>query len=229
MKVSVITVCFNAASTIRDTIESVLSQDYPHIEYIIIDGASTDDTVEIVSSYRERISRFISEPDKGIYDAMNKGIKLAEGDIVAILNADDFYVNSKVISKVVEAFKNSKADIVYGDIVIVDPKDTNKVIRYWKAGKYRPGSFKWGWHPPHPAFFVRREVYEEYGAFDLEFKVAADFELMARFMERYRLKSFYLPEVLVKMRSGGNSTRNIWNILVANWECYNALKRITFR
>ena len=189
MKISIITVCFNAVSTIKDTIDSVLNQNYPEIEYIIVDGASTDGTVEIIRSYGNRIAKFISEPDEGIYDAMNKGISLASGNIVAILNADDFYINSQVISKVVKAFRESGADIVYGDIVIVHPENTEKVVRYWKAGKYRPGSFKWGWHPPHPAFFVKRKIYEKYGVFDLEFKrVAADFEIMARFMERYRVK-----------------------------------------
>lgn len=226
MKVSVITVCFNAASTICDTIESVLSQNYPEIEYIVVDGASTDGTVDIVRSYGKRITKFISEPDDGIYDAMNKGIKLAEGDIVAILNADDFYVDSSVISKIVKTFQKSGADIVYGDIVIVDPNNTARVVRYWKAGEYRPGSFKWGWHPPHPAFFVKRDIYKRYGVFDLEFKrVAADYEIMVRFMERYGVKSTYLPEVLVKMRAGGKSTKNFWNILIGNWESYRALKK----
>jgi glycosyltransferase involved in cell wall biosynthesis len=226
MKVSIITVCYNAVSTLQDTINSVLSQDYQNIEYIIVDGGSTDGTVELIRTFKEKIAKFISEPDKGIYDAMNKGINLASGDIVAILNADDFYVNSQVISKVVRAFYESGADIVYGDIIIVHPKDTEKVIRYWKTGEYRPGSFKWGWHPPHPAFFVKRKIYEKYGVFDLDFKrIAADFEIMARFMERYKVKWAYIPEVLVKMRAGGKSAKNIWNIAVANWECYKALKK----
>ena len=225
MTVSVITVCFNAALTIRDTIESVLSQNYPYIEYIVVDGKSTDGTVDIIKSYGERISKFISEPDRGIYDAMNKGINLAEGDIVAILNADDFYVSSDVISKVVEEFKRNQADVVYGDIVIVDSEDTDKIVRYWKSGKYRPGAFKWGWHPPHPAFFVRTEIYKKYGVFDLEFQVAADFEIMARFMERYKVRWSYIPEVLVKMRAGGKSTKSLRNIAIANWECYKALKK----
>ncbi|WP_198018167.1 glycosyltransferase family 2 protein [Hippea jasoniae] len=222
MLVSIITVVYNNKDTIKDAIESVLNQTYENIEYIVIDGASTDGTVDIVKSYGNRIDKFISKKDNGIYDAMNKGINLASGDIIGILNSDDFYVDSKVIEKVVEVFKDKNVDSVYGDLVYVDKDDTDKIIRYWKSKEYKEGLFKKGWHPAHPTFFVKKEIYNKYGVFNLDFKIAADYELMLRFLEKYKITTSYLPEVLVKMRIGGKSNISIKNIIKANIECYKA-------
>ncbi|MGA1846340.1 glycosyltransferase family 2 protein [Deferribacter abyssi] len=224
MKVSIITVVYNNKDTIKDAIESVLSQTYKNIEYIIIDGASTDGTVDIIRNYGDKIDKFISEKDNGIYDAMNKGIKLASGDIVGILNSDDFYVDNRVIEKVVDVFENNNCDSLYGDLVYVNKDNIDKIVRYWKSREYKEGLFKKGWHPAHPTFFVKREVYEKYGMFNLDFKIAADYELMLRFLEKYKITTAYLPEVMVKMRVGGESNRSIKNIIRANIECYKAWK-----
>lgn len=205
MKISIVTPCFNSARTIAQTIESVLAQDYSDIEYIIVDGGSTDGTVDIVHSYGDKIAKFVSEPDRGIYDAMDKGIKMASGDIVGIINSDDFYADSAVLSKVVEAFRASGAQTVYGDLDYVDEIDTDKMVRRWRSGEYRTGSFRWGWHPPHPSFFVRCEVYEKFGYFNDELKISADYELMLRFLHFRGVSTAYLPSVLVKMRTGGAS------------------------
>lgn len=224
MKVSIITVVWNNADTIKDAIESVLNQTYKNIEYIIVDGGSTDGTIEVIQSYGNKISKFISEKDEGIYDAMNKGIKLATGDIVGILNSDDFYKSNDVIETVVREFMSKDIDCLYGDLEYVDKNDTSKVIRYWKSNPYKEGLFQKGWHPPHPTFFVKREIYYKYGMFNTNFKIAADYELMLRFLEKYKIKSSYIPKVLVRMRLGGASNRNLINIIKANIECYKAWK-----
>lgn len=217
MKVSVITVSYNSEKTIRDTIESVLNQDYSEIEYIIIDGLSTDDTTKIVKSYAGKISKFISEKDKGLYDAMNKGIDVASGDIIAILNSDDFYPDSDILTKVTELFTEG-VDAVYGDLVYVSPQEKNKIVRTWKSGNYTEGKFLKGWMPPHPAFFVRKEIYQKYGKFTDKLRSAADYELMLRFIHKNKIKIAYLPEVLVYMRAGGASNSSLKNRLKANKE-----------
>lgn len=221
-KVSVITVVRNAEGTIAEAIESVRAQDYPHIEHIVIDGVSTDETLEIIKRYRDRIAFFISESDKGIYDAMNKGITRATGEIVATLNADDRYASSHAISRLVAEMERAKAEVGWGDLEYMDPKNPLRAVRHWKSSPYTPGKFARGWHPPHPTFFVRREVYEKYGTFNTEFRIAADYELMLRFLERFKVISCYVPEVIVKMRSGGVSNRSVRNILRANQESYRA-------
>lgn len=223
MKASIITPCFNSVKTIRDTIDSVLSQTHPNIEYIIIDGASTDGTVELVQGYGDKISKFVSERDCGIYDAMNKGIALATGDIIGILNSDDFYADEQVLREVESRFVADPAlEALYADLVYVDPAKSDRVVRYWHSGEYREDSFERGWHPPHPTFFVRREVYEKYGAFDTRFKIAADYELMLRLVHRYHIRVGYLPRVIVKMRLGGESNRSLANVLHANLESIHA-------
>ena len=224
MKVSIITVVYNNKDTIKNAIESVLNQTYKNIEYIIVDGASTDGTVEIIKSYGDSIDKFISEKDNGIYDAMNKGIRLASGDIIGILNSDDFYANNNIIEKVVKEFEDKKVDSVYGDLVYVNAKDTNKIVRYWKSKPYKKGLFKKGWHPAHPTFFVKKKIYEKYGLFNLDFKIAADYELMLRFLEKHQISNSYIPEIIVKMRLGGESNQSIKNIIKANIESYNAWK-----
>lgn len=217
-KVSIITVCFNSEKTIEDTIQSVVNQTYDNIEYIVIDGVSTDDTLNIVNKYKEQITTIISEKDKGIYDAINKGIGLATGDIIANLNSDDFYIDNNVIADVVATFEKEKTDTLYADLYYVDALDTNKIVRYWKSKQYKEDLFLKGWMPPHPTFFVKKEVYQKYGLFDLQFKSAADYEIMLRFVHRFKTSIAYLPRVIVKMRVGGVSNANLKNRIKANQE-----------
>ncbi|MBW8015809.1 MAG: glycosyltransferase [Planctomycetes bacterium] len=225
MKISIITVCFNSAATIEDTIKSVLSQDYSDIEYIVVDGKSTDPTLEILAKYRDRISRHISEPDSGIYDAMNKGINLASGSIIGFLNSDDIYANKEVISKVAQVMQTKDIDCCYGDLEYVAENNPNKIVRRWKSQPYHDSLFRKGWHPPHPTFFVKRSAYYTYGVFDLSYNIGADYELMLRFLQRYNLRTKYIPNILVKMRCGGISNRNLYQIIKANIECYRAWKK----
>jgi glycosyltransferase len=215
MKISIITATYNSASTIKHSLQSVSEQEQSLVEHIIIDGDSTDETMRIVSSF-PHLKIKISERDAGIYDAMNKGIQKASGEIIGILNSDDFYASSQVLSEVVSVFERTNCDALYGDLEYVDKDDITRVIRYWKSGSYRSGAFKWGWMPPHPTFFVKREVYEKYGLFKLGMKTAADYELMLRFIHKERIKLEYIPSVLVKMRTGGASNRSLLSRLQAN-------------
>jgi glycosyltransferase involved in cell wall biosynthesis len=212
MKISIITVVWNNKKTIKDAIDSVLSQTYKNIEYIIVDGASTDGTVEIVQSYGDKINKFISEKDKGLYDAMNKGIALATGDIIGILNSDDFYIDSYVIEKVVKEFEEKDVNSVYADLVFVKPENLHKTVRYYDSSHFNPTKFAYGWMPAHPTFFVKREVYEKYGVFRTDLKIGADFDILARFLYTHKISYSYMKEVLVKMRVGGVSTSfsSIW-------------------
>jgi len=225
IKISVVSVSFNSKNTIDNAISSVISQSCKNIEYIAIDGGSTDGTVDIIKSYGGKITKFISEPDKGIYDAMNKGIRMASGDVIGILNSDDMYADDAVLKDVAETFERTGADAVYGDLVYVDKDDTNKVVRYWKSGPYKPGSFRKGWHPAHPALFVRKAIYDKYGVFDTSFDISADFELMLRFFEKHKIKTAYLPRVLVKMRMGGESNGSLANIIKGNVNILRAFWR----
>lgn len=215
---TILTVVYNGEQTIEDTITSVIGQDYKDIEYIIVDGKSTDKTLDIVNKYSDRITKIISEKDKGIYDAMNKGLSLATGDVIGILNADDVYSNSTIVSSVVNLFLNSNSDAVYGDLVYVDRYNLNKVTRNWKAGLYTRRSFLYGWMPPHPTLFVKKGVYESHGHFDTRLRTAADYEIMLRFLYKENIFSAYLPQVIVKMRSGGVSNSSIKNRIAANKE-----------
>ncbi len=223
-KVSIITITYNSEKTLDDTIKSVLSQTYENIEYIIVDGASSDRTIEIIKKYENEISKFISEADNGIYDAMNKGLELATGDIVGILNSDDVYFDNKVIEKVVNQFKDKNTDSVYGDLIYVNSEDISKKVRYWKSQAFNEWLFKKGWHPAHPTFFVKKEIYDRYGSFNIDFKIAADYELMLRFLEKEKITSSYIPKVFVKMRLGGESNQSLKNIIQANLESYSAWK-----
>lgn len=224
MKVSIITVVFNGAKTVEHCINSVISQSHKAIEHIIIDGGSTDGTLKITDKYSSNIAKVISEPDNGIYDAMNKGITLATGQIVGILNSDDFYVDENVLSRVAETFNNADIDSCYGDLVYVDPENTDKVLRYWKSSPYNEKLFHSGGMPPHPTFFVRRSIYEKYGSFNTDLSQAADYELMLRFMVRHGITTIYIPEVLVKMRTGGMSNVSVKNRLKANLQDRQAWK-----
>lgn len=217
-KVSIITVCYNSAKTIEDTIQSVINQTYDNIEYIIVDGLSTDNTLEIVNKYKDRIATIVSEKDAGLYDAINKGIGLATGEIIANLNSDDFYIDNNVITDVVTKMEETKSDTLYADLYYVDALDTNKVIRNWVSGAYKKGMFFKGWMPPHPTFFVRKSVYDNYGKFNLELKSAADYEIMLRFIHKHECSISYLPLAVVRMRVGGVSNVSIKNRLKANRE-----------
>ncbi len=216
MKVSIITACFNSAATIRDTIETVLAQDYTEIEYIIIDGGSTDDTLKIVNEYASGIAKIISEKDDGIYFALNKGIALATGDVIGILHADDLYAGNFVISTVME--KIQSVDAVYSDLQYVDRTVATTIKREWKSGEYEPGMFRKGWMPPHPTFFVKKKCYEQFGAFNTTFRTAADYELMLRMIHKHHISIAYVPLVLVKMRVGGVSNKSLKNRIKANRE-----------
>ena len=224
MKVSIITISYNVEDTISDTIKSVINQDYENIEYIIVDGASKDKTISIIKSFGFSVSKFISEPDKGIYDAMNKGLALATGDIIGILNADDIYADTNVISKVVNRFQEDKVEGLYADLVYVKRDDTNKITRYWRSGNYSKGKFLKGWMPPHPTFFVKREIYEKYGNFNLDLRSAADYEIMLRFIHKHEIKITYLPCIITKMRVGGQSNVSLKNRIKANKEDREAWK-----
>ena len=218
MKISVITVCYNSDKTIADTLRSARSQTHSDIEHIIVDGGSKDKTLAVIAAEVISSHKLVSEKDKGIYDAMNKGIALATGDIIGFINADDFYLSPEVLSKVAAAFESSGADCCYGDLCYVQQDDTSKIVRYWRSSPFRLGLFGKGWLPPHPTFFVRREVYERLGGFNWNFKIAADAELMARFLEVGRISSHYIPEVLVHMRMGGISNRSLSNVIKQNLE-----------
>lgn len=206
MKVSVVTVVYNGERTIRDAIQSVVSQDYNNIEYIVIDGGSSDKTVQIVRSFRGRVSRIISEKDAGIYDAMNKGVLNAAGDVIGFLNSDDFYINNRVISTIASKFISENVGIVFGDVVYVRPDNLDKVVRYYGAKDFTPEQMSWARYPPHPAFFMKRNLFEIYGLFKTNYLIAADFELMIRLMYRHKILYSYVPEIITKMRVGGIST-----------------------
>lgn len=224
MKISIVTVCYNAAKTLSDTIQSVASQDHPEIEHIIVDGGSTDGSLEIISAAKS-VTQYISEPDKGIYDAMNKGISMATGEVVGMLNADDFYARTDAISLIASAFLDEKTDICYADLVYVGKDDLSRIVRYWKSKPFVPGLFKQGWMPAHPTFFIRRHYFSELGMYDLNFKLQSDFELTMRYLEVFRLYAVYLPVILIKMRVGGASNQSIQNVIKGNFEAYKSCKK----
>jgi glycosyltransferase involved in cell wall biosynthesis len=222
MKVSLLTVSYNSATTIKDTIESIRSQEYKDIEYIVVDGNSKDETVGIIKSYDSFIAKWVSEPDRGIYDAMNKAIQLATGDVVGILNSDDFYFNSQVISQVVQAFEDQSIDVVFGDLIFVDPANLSKIVRKYSSAGWHPAKFARGFMPAHPTVFIRRKYYEQFGLFKIDYKIAADYELLIRFLYVNKLKYKYLPLTMVKMRRGGVSSRSWKSNIILNNEIIRA-------
>lgn len=224
LKVTIITVSFNSAGTIAGTINSVLAQTYPEIEYIIIDGSSTDGTIEIIKSYSARISRFISEPDDGIYDALNKGIRLATGDIVGILHSDDFFFSNLIVEKIASVFEEIDTDAVIGDIQFVDPADNSKIVRYFSSKKFSPAKFRFGYMPPHPSFYVRRKLFEKLGYYKTDYKIAADFELVLRFLLINKIRYKYLEMPFVSMRSGGVSNKTVGSNITLNKEIARACR-----
>ncbi|MEY3984089.1 MAG: hypothetical protein RL160_1648 [Bacteroidota bacterium] len=224
MKVSVITVTYNSAKTLKDTIDSVIAQDHPDMEYIIVDGNSNDGTQEIVQSYGDSVTRFVSERDQGIYDALNKGILMASGDIVALLHSDDVFHHSGVISRVVQEFQSHKMDLLCTAVEVCSWDDLDKITRYCAATVWKPWMFRIGYQPPHPGFFVKREVYTKYGLFNMKYRISADFDLMLRFIKIHRLNTRYRDFITVRMREGGTSNAGFSARMKANAEDHQSLR-----
>lgn len=224
MKVSIITATYNSAATLTDTLASLDSQSYADIEYIIIDGASKDSTIELITSTSRRVTTIISEPDKGIYDALNKGIQAATGDIIGFLHSDDIFAYPDVITDVVARFKESQCDAVYGDLEYVSKDDVTKVVRHWKSGEFSRFKMQLGWMPPHPSFYMKRELYLHWGCFNLDYKISADYDSLIRYLWTHNAKLNYLPKVLTKMRVGGMSNRSLSNIVKKSKEDIRAMR-----
>lgn len=224
VKISIITVVWNNKETIKDAIESVIEQTYENIEYIIIDGASKDGTINIIHQYKDRISTLVSEPDRGIYDGLNKGISLATGDVIGFLHSDDVYASENIIALIAKEFENSAIDGVYGDLIYTPKNDTSKVLRYWKSQPFNIKILKSGWMPAHPTLFLKREVYQKFGTFDLNFRIAADYDYMLRILKG-GITVNYIPQVLYKMRVGGESNKSLANIILKSREDLRALQK----
>ena len=224
MKASVVTVCYNSAATIGETIESVLSQDQEELEYIIIDGGSTDGTQGIVEKYEGNISYFVSEPDKGIYDAMNKGLRQASGDVIGMLNSDDIYIDSSIVSKMCKIIEEDGKDTAFADLLIVDPKDTSCVRRYYDSSFFSPERLRMGWMPAHPSLFVRRDIYERCGEYALHYSIASDFEMIVRLYHNINASYTYLSEPIIRMRAGGVSTAGLRSTIKLNMEIVRACR-----
>lgn len=224
MRISIITPAFNSAKTIADTVESIKQQVYGEIEHIVVDGASKDATLQILRSLDARVS-IISEPDNGIYDAMNKGIRHASGEIIGILNSDDYYRDEQALEKVAQVFNAENCDALYADLIYVDCHNKERIVRTWRAGAYDRRKFLNGWMPPHPTFFVRKDIYTEYGLYDETLKTSADYEMMLRLLYKHQISVAYLPECLVCMRTGGQSNATLRHRLQANREDRLAWKK----
>jgi glycosyltransferase involved in cell wall biosynthesis len=227
LKISIVTISFNSVQTIRDTIESVLSQTYPNLEYIIVDGASTDGTVDVIKDYENRFNgklRWVSEPDSGLYDAMNKGIRMATGDIVGILNSDDFYHRPDSIEVIANAFIDKRLKAVFADVRFVAPDNLDKTVRYYSSAKFTPKRFRFGFMPAHPTFFTYKKYFDKFGYYETDYEMAADYELLIRFLYVHRLKYKYIPIDLLKMRQGGRSTASIRRKLMFDTEIVRACK-----
>lgn len=224
LKISVITVCYNSAGTIVDALRSVASQTWPNVEHIVIDGASTDGTQGVIALHQSGLAKVVSEPDRGIYDAMNKGLRLATGDLIGFLNADDVLAHENVLSDIATLAERDGADITYGDLVYISHK-TKKAVRYWRSGRFSQFQLSLGWMPPHPSFYVKRSLVKKLGVFDIRYKIAADYDFMLRYLREPGLQVSYLPEVLVEMKTGGASNRSISAILSKSREDYAVLKK----
>jgi glycosyltransferase len=216
--VSIITAVYNNVGTIADAMQSVLAQTYPSIEYIVVDGMSTDGTDKVIGNFSDRLAISIREKDSGIYDALNKGLSNATGDIVGFLHSDDMLANPTIIEQVAEKFTDPDVEAVYGDLVYLKTKPRNHILRYWKSGQYNVARFRWGWMPPHPTVYLRRSCYDRFGRFRDDFHIAADYEILLRMMVRNAIRVHYLPTVMVKMRVGGKSNASVRNRLRANAE-----------
>ena len=225
MKVSLITATYNSENFLEDCIESVIKQRYKNIEHIIVDGNSTDNTLSIIKKYKTHVAKWISKPDRGMYDAINKGMAMATGDIIGILNSDDILVGDDVIESIVKVFEENDVDTVYGDLEYVAASDTNKILRIWKGRPYKRSRFKYGWMPAHPTFYIRKSLIEKYGFYENHYYTAADYEFMARYLYKNNVSSMYLPMLIVKMRMGGQSNRNLYQRLRANRRDFLAMKK----
>lgn len=223
LKISIITASFRSESTIKDTLESVNVQTYPWIDHIIIDGASKDGTLDLVKAHGKRVTHVTSEPDKGIFDAYNKGLAIADGEIIGILNSDDFYANPYIIEHVMRFFEDPSVDAVYADLVYVDKDNTDKIVRHWKSRSYQSGDFARGFTPAHPTLFLRKSVYDRTGGFNPGFRFAGDYEYMLRAFHTHGVKSIYLPEIVVRMRTGGATGGSLPFIKKQNLEILRAL------
>lgn len=227
LKISIITVSYNSEKTIKDTIESVLAQDYPLIEYIIIDGASSDQTVSLAKSYEDVFKiknvdyRIISKADNGLYDAMNKGVRLSTGDVVGILNSDDFYLSSDVLSRVMHCISEADSDVLHAGVQLVSHDKTDEVVRTWHV---RKGRFQYGWMPPHPSTFIKKSLYNEYGLYNTDYRIAADYDLLYRIHKIDTVRITYLDEIIISMRLGGTSTNGLSSYFKGNRETYRVLK-----
>lgn len=224
MKFSIITVCFNSAATVRDTLDSVNAQDHPDLEHVVIDGGSRDGTVDLVQAHKRRPGAVVSERDRGIYDAMNKGLARATGEVIGLLNADDVLAHPGVISRLAREFADPAVDACYGDLDYYRP-DWSRAVRYWRSRPHAPGLMLRGWMPAHPTFYLRSELYRRHGGYDDRLRIAADFELCLRMLEVHRIRARYLPEVLVHMRTGGASNAGLRSIWRSNREASEALRR----
>jgi glycosyltransferase involved in cell wall biosynthesis len=224
VRISVVMAVYNRRETVAQAVESVLSQTHPDVETVLIDGASTDGTLDTLQPYRQCLDVFVSEPDDGIYDALNKGIERASGDVIGFLHADDVFAHSRVLAHVAEAFVDPAVEAVYGDLVYVRHDNVDCVVRYWRAGEFEPGALRRGWMPPHPTFYVRRHVYQRLGLFDTRYHIAADYDSVLRFLGRGGIRTTYIPQVLVRMRVGGISNRSLGSILRKTREDLNALR-----
>lgn len=225
MKITIVTATYNSEKFIKSNIESINNQTFQNYEHLIIDNMSKDNTLKISKQYGTKL-RIISEKDSGIYDAFNKGIQKSRGDIISILSSDDFFTDKNVLKEVINIFENNDVDIVYGDLLYVARSDKTKIIRFWKSNSFIPNSFKTGWSPPHPTFFVKKKIYKKFGFYKLNYGNASDIELMYRFLQKKKLNSYYLNKILVTMRYGGKSNRNILEILKQN---LTILKILNFR
>jgi glycosyltransferase involved in cell wall biosynthesis len=224
MKISIITVAYNSSATLRDTLQSVAAQTHPDVEHLLIDGGSTDATSDLVNQYGKHLAKYVSEPDQGIYDAMNKGLALATGEIVGFINSDDLFFESDSLSKIACAFSDADIDAVYGDIVMVDPVQLQTIHRYWRPGLFRQGAFAHGWMVPHPTLYVRREILMASGGFNLSYRLQADFDLELRLFELMNIRARYLPSTLVRMRMGGATTGSLRNIMRGNIEAAKSVQ-----
>jgi glycosyltransferase involved in cell wall biosynthesis len=222
--VSIITVSYNSLRTIKNTISSVLAQTYHHIEYIVVDGASTDGTIDIIRSFGDRISQFISEPDNGIYDALNKGIRLAKGDIVGILNSDDFFYDNSVIENIAESFSDESIEAIFGDAQFVDPLDTTRIVRYYRSKSFTKNKFRFGYMPAHTGFYAKKDLFDKFGYYKTDYKIAADFELLLRFLLINNIKYKYFPIPFVCMRTGGVSNKSFNSNITLNNEIARACR-----
>jgi glycosyltransferase len=224
MIISTITAVYNGQDSVSDALQSILAQTHCDCELIVIDGASQDGTLSILESFENRISQLVSEPDKGIYDALNKGISRANGDVIGFLHADDLLANPDVLQKISQAFQDTTVDVVYGDLVYVKKDNPNQIVRYWKSGKFSANKLRNGWMPPHPTLYLRRSLYERLGQFDTSYHIAADYDFMLRLLSLKNLNVVYIPEILVKMRLGGVSNRSFKNLILKSSEDYRALR-----